>query len=84
MAIFRLLYEEVLYIEYDCTTCYMISRIMWRTGVMVVNSQISWIGLGEMLLGLSCAFCMVLVGLSLYLAAMCSLWMEVLVLFQRL
>jgi hypothetical protein len=65
MAIFRLLYEEVLYIEYNCTMCYMRSRIMCTTGVMVGNGQILLMGLGEMLHGSSCAFCMVLVGLSI-------------------
>jgi hypothetical protein len=30
------LYIEVLYIQYNCTTCHTISRIMCTTGVMVV------------------------------------------------
>jgi hypothetical protein len=45
-------------------------------------------GAGELLLRLfgkyfPCAFCMVVVGLSVYWPSMRSLWMGVLVLFQR-
>jgi hypothetical protein len=66
-----------------------------HTGVIVVNSWVCiWI-LSNFIGGAwwdvaqfvwkysSCAFCVVLVGLSAYSLSMCSLWMGVLVLFQR-
>jgi hypothetical protein len=65
-----------------------------HTGVIVVNSWVcTWV-LSNFIGGAwwdvaqfvwkysSCAFCMVLVGLSAYSLSMCSLWMGVLVLFQ--